>query len=97
MKKIINSAYYDLFTKWQLSGKSKASFAKDEGISGATFYYWCNKYSKKESSPPVQSSFSVITPDIGFHREPVIRVSYPSGVFIDFFEKVGIESIKELL
>jgi hypothetical protein len=37
-----------------------------------------------------------ISPDIGFQREPVVRISYPSGVIIEFFAKVEIESIKKL-
>jgi transposase-like protein len=97
MRKISNDEYYDLFSRWQASGKSKASFAEDEGISRTAFYYWCRKFSQENSSPMGQSSFSVITPDIGFHREPVVRISYPSGAIIEFFAKVEIESIKKLL
>jgi hypothetical protein len=97
MKKISNDEYYDLFNRWQLSGKSKASFAKDEVISRTAFYYWCRKSSLEGSSSTDHSSFSMITPDIGFQREPVVRISYPSGLSIEFFGKVGIESIKKLL
>jgi len=97
MKKISNDEYYDLFSRWQVSGKSKASFAEEEGISRTTFYYWCRKFSLEEASPTYQSSFSVIAPDIGFQREPVVRIGYPSGVSIEFFTKVEIESIKKLL
>jgi hypothetical protein len=39
----------------------------------------------------------VITSDIGFQRDPVVRISYPSGFSIEFFGKVGVESIKKLL
>jgi hypothetical protein len=39
----------------------------------------------------------VITPDLELQREPVVRISYPTGVVIEFFGKVGIESVKELL
>lgn len=97
MKRISDDEYYDLVNRWQVSGKSKASFAEEEGISRATFYYWCRKFSIEESSQTGQSSFSEITPNTGFQREPVIRISYPSGVSIDFFAKVEIESIKKLL
>jgi transposase-like protein len=97
MKKISNDEYYDLFIRWQASGKTKASFAEDEGISRTTFYYWCKKFSIEEASSAGQSSFSVITPDLGFQREPVVRISYPSGVSIEFFGKVEAESIKKLL
>lgn len=97
MKKINNDEYFDLVCRWWVSGKSKASFAVEEGISRIAFYYWCRKFNPEEASPTVQSSFSVITPDIGFQREPVVRISYPSGVSIEFFAKVEIESIKKLL
>jgi hypothetical protein len=39
----------------------------------------------------------VITPDLGFQKEQVVRISYPSGVSIEFFGKVDAESIKKLL
>jgi transposase-like protein len=97
MKKISNDEYYDLFSRWQVSGKSKASFAEEEGISRTTFYYWCKKFSMEELSLPVQSSFSVVTPELGFQREPVVRISFPSGVNIEFFGKVEIESLKMFL
>ena len=97
MKKINNDEYFDLFIRWQASGKTKASFAEEEGISRTAFYYWCRKFSMEEPSNTVQSSFSVITPDLGFQREPVVRISYPSGASIEFFGKVEIESIKKLL
>lgn len=97
MKKISGKEYYDLFNRWQVSGKSKAAFAGDEGISSATFYYWCRKFSLKEPANSTQSSFSVITPDPGLQREPVVRVSFPSGVSIEFFGKIEIGSVKELL
>jgi transposase-like protein len=97
MKKISNDEYYDLFNRWQVSGKNKASFAEEEGISRTTFYYWCRKFSLKEPASTVQSSFSAITPELGFQREPVVRISYPSGVSIEFFGKVEIESIKKLV
>jgi len=97
MKKISNGEYYDLFSRWQASGKSKAAFAEDEGISRTAFYYWCRKFSLEEASPTFQSSFSVITPDLGFQREPVVRISYPSGVSIEFFGKVDSDTVKKLL
>jgi hypothetical protein len=37
LKKISNVKYYDLFSRWQASGISKASFAEGEGISGTVF------------------------------------------------------------
>lgn len=97
MKKISNDEYYDLFSRWQVSGKSKASFAEEEGISRTTFYYWCRKFSMEAVPPSGQSSFSLITSGPGYQREPVVRISYPSGVIIELFAEVGIDSIKKLL
>ncbi len=97
MKKISNNEYRDLVNRWQESGKSKASFAEAEGISRTTFYYWCKKFSLKKPASIVQSSFSAITPDLDFQREAAVRISYPSGVSIEFFGKVDVESIKKLV
>jgi len=97
MKKISKDEYYDLFSRWQASGKSKASFAEDEGIPRSAFYYWCRKFSKEDPTPSIQSSFSVITPDIGCQKEPVVKINYPSGMSIEFFGKADIDTIKKLL
>uniref|UniRef100_UPI00188E86E4 IS66 family insertion sequence element accessory protein TnpA n=1 Tax=Pararhodonellum marinum TaxID=2755358 RepID=UPI00188E86E4 len=92
-----NDEYYDLFSRWQASGKSKAAFAQDEGISRTAFYYWCRKFSVGQPYAAGVSSFSLITPDVGFQRDPVLRISYPSGVNIEFFGKVEVDTVKRLL
>jgi len=97
MKKIGNDEYYDLVNRWQISGKSKASFAEEEGISRTTFYYWCKKLSVEQSSPTAQSPFSLVTPEIGFQKDPFIKINYPSGICIEFFGKVDIDTVKRLL
>jgi hypothetical protein len=97
MKKISNDEYYDLFVRWQASGKTKASFASEEGISRAVFYYWCKKFSIEEPSQADRPLFSMITSELSFQREPVVRISFPSGVSIEFFGKVEIESLKSFL
>jgi hypothetical protein len=97
MKKNGNDEYYDLVNRWQTSGKSKASFAQEEGISRTTFYYWCKKMSVKQSSSTDQSSFSLVPPHLGFQKDPVIKINYPSGICIEFFGKVDIDSVKKLL
>jgi hypothetical protein len=97
MKKISNDDYYSLFCRWQASGISKASFAESDGISRTAFYYWCRKFSMGQSSQTGQSSFSLVTPDVGFQKDPVVRICYPSGVSIEFFGKVEIDSVKRLL
>ncbi|WP_373497423.1 IS66 family insertion sequence element accessory protein TnpA [Aquiflexum sp.] len=97
MKKINNDEYYDLVCRWQVSGKSKAAFAEEEGISRTAFYYWCKKFSVKQSSTTHQSSFSLVSPHIGFQLDPVIKINFPSGISIEFFGKVDSDTVKKLL
>lgn len=97
MKKISNDEYYDLFIRWQASGKTKASFASEEGISRTVFYYWCKKFSEEESVQADGTLFSMITPENGFQREPIVKINFPSGVSIEFFGKVEIESLKNFI
>lgn len=97
MKRISNDEYYSLFCRWQASGISKATFALEEGISRTTFYYWCKKFEDREAIPSDSSGFSLLTPGPGIEKEPVLRISYPSGVSVDFFEKVDPDTIKRLL
>lgn len=97
MKKIGNEEYYSLFCRWRASGLNKAAFALEEGISRTTFYYWCKKFEDSEAVPPDSSGFSLMTPVPVIQNEPVIRISYPSGVRVDFFEKVDPDTIKRLL
>ena len=97
MKKINNDEYYDLVCRWRVSGKSKASFAVEEGISRTTFYYWCRKFSVGQPSTTGQSSFSLVTPKVGFQKDSVIKINYPSGISIELFGKVDTDTIKKLL
>jgi hypothetical protein len=97
MKKIGNDKYYDLVSRWQVSGKSKAAFAEEEGISRTAFYYWCKKFSGKQSSPTEEPSFLLVSPKIGFQKDPVLKINYPSGICIEFFGKVDTDAVKKLL
>jgi hypothetical protein len=64
-------------------------------MTGILFGNPCADYRYPSDKPHISSV--VITSDIGFQREPVVRISYPSGLSIEFFGKVGVESIKKLL
>lgn len=97
MKTISNDEYYDLFSRWQVSGKSKASFAEEEGISRTAFYYWCRKFDMKQPSLNGQSSFSLVFPNPGLQKDPVIKINYPSGISIELFGKVDSDTVKKLL
>lgn len=97
MKKLSNEAYYSLFCKWQESGQSKASFAASEGISKATFYYWCGKFNAdavRSASPP---PFTMIPMDSHCSAVPVARIGYPSGICVELFGKVDASTICELV
>lgn len=37
------------------------------------------------------------TPGIGDQREPVVRITYPSGVYAEFFSGIAIDSLKKLV
>lgn len=97
MNKISNDEYYKLFTKWQGSRLSKAAFASEAGISRASFYYWCRKFEGQQDDPPFASGFSLVNPKMEFQEDPILKINYPSGVSVEFFGKVDITSIKELL
>lgn len=43
-----------LIDSWRSSGKTKAAFARESGMSVNTFHYWCNRYDerKRRRTPP---------------------------------------------
>ncbi|WP_460490230.1 IS66 family insertion sequence element accessory protein TnpA, partial [Belliella aquatica] len=94
---ISNDEYYKLFTKWQESGLSKAAFASEAGISRASFYYWCRKFEEETIDYADSSGFSLVNPEMGFQKDPILKINYPSGVSIEFFGQVDINSVKEFL
>lgn len=46
---------YGLYRSWKDSGKTRAGFAKENGLVPATFYYWAKKFSRtgKEEAGPL--------------------------------------------
>lgn len=96
MKKTTNEEYYSLFCKWQESGQSKATFAASEGISKATFYYWCKKFDVDSVSPSSSAPFSIIPMD-HITASPVARISYPSGICVELFGAVDMVTLRELV
>jgi hypothetical protein len=97
MEKTINDTYRELFTNWQQSGLSKASFCHREGISKASFYYWSKKFA---------ADFPASNSPIGFSRievadpvlpTPLARITYPSGISVELFGSLDPDRIKALL
>lgn len=97
MKKISNDEYYKLFCSWQGSGVSKAAFAAKEGISMTSFYYWCRKFEELENNDGDAPGFSRINLMTDSPQNPVIRISYPSGVSIEFFVQIDPDMVRRLL
>lgn len=97
MKKISNEEYYDLVCRWQTSGKSKASFAEEAGISRTTFYYWCKKFEETVPGAVQGSCFSLLENHQFPDRSPSVRINYPSGISIEFFGFADADMVKKLI
>ena len=97
MEKTINDTYRELFTNWQQSGLSKASFCHREGISKASFYYWSKKFATDlpaSNSPVGFSRIEVADPVL---PTPLARITYPSGISVELFGPLDPDRIKALL
>ena len=97
MEKTINDTYRELFTNWQRSGLSKASFCYREGISKASFYYWSKKFATDlpaSNSPVGFSRIEVADPVL---PTPLARITYPSGISVELFGPLDPDRIKALL
>jgi hypothetical protein len=97
MDKISNEEYYNLFCQWQDSGLSKAGFAAREGISKTSFYYWTRKFGSQAVTPATPPGFSLVSLTPVSSSAPVARISYPSGVSIEFFGHPDTDTLKRLL
>ncbi len=96
MKKIDHSEYHDLVLRWRATGMSKAAFADGAGISRAVFYYWCRKLDVQDAPPAGEPSFSLVSPGVP-QGDPLLRISYPSGVIVEFFGAVDPDAVRKLL
>ena len=97
MEKTIHDTYRELFTNWQQSGLSKASFCHREGISKASFYYGSKKFATDlpaSNSPVGFSRIEVADPVL---PTPVARITYPSGISVELFGPLDPDRIKALL
>lgn len=85
---------HSLFEKWLASGKSKASFAKSEGIHPKTFYYWAKKFEQTPPAPSLKATQSTATTQAGFHvlnvgvpsTSPLMAaIEYPGGIRLELY------------
>ncbi len=100
MKRHNEKQMRNLYAEWQESGKSKKEFALEKGIISTTFYYWIKKFKnqdlpthpnlKKEGFIPLGDSF------LSESTHALVRINYPSGICIDFFQAPDAGLLKTL-
>lgn len=90
---------HGLYRSWKDSGKTRAEFAKQNGLVPATFYYWTKKFSRtdNEEALPV-AGFKRLDVDTPARQGAVARISYPSGITVELFgspDPILIRSLTE--
>jgi hypothetical protein len=76
---------------WKTSGLSAISFSKDKSFSASSLNYW-----KRKIRSATESSFIQVIPNKTI-MPPYVRLTYPSGVVLEFYTPVKSEYIKGLL
>lgn len=78
---------FAMIERWQRSGKSKAAFARDAGVSINTFHYWCRRFDEEGSDLSTSPFIEVTNGAVGEVSldEPRLRVEYPDGVIISIY------------
>ena len=77
---------YSLYQSWKNTGKSRARFAKENGLVLSAFYYWTKKFSRngKEETAPVGGFGKLdVAPSPG--QTATARISYPSGITVELY------------
>lgn len=86
-----------LYRSWKDSGKTRAGFAKENGLVPATFYYWTKKFSRTDNEEALQVAgfrrLDVATPA---GQGAVARISYPSGITVELFGTPDRDLIRSL-
>lgn len=89
---------YGLYRSWKDSGKSRAEFARENGLALPGFYYWTKKFSStgKEETVPLAGFRQIeVAPSAG--RGAVARISYPSGITVELFGTPDRDLIRSLI
>jgi transcriptional accessory protein Tex/SPT6 len=97
MRTTTEQEMYGLYRSWKDSGKTRAEFAKENGLVPATFYYWAKKFSRtgKEEALPV-AGFRRLDVAIPSGQGAVARISYPSGITVELFGSPDPNLIRSL-
>ena len=102
MKRHDEDQMLSFYQQWLDSGQSKTRFAHTQGIIPTVFYYWVKKFQRQQRAP----SFS--TDLTGFRQialnqgpvkpagQPLARICYPSGVWIDLYQMPDATLLKSL-
>ena len=90
---------HGLYRSWKDSGKTRAEFAKENGLVLSTFYYWTKKFSRtgREEAAPV-AAFRRLDVGTSPGQGAVARISYPSGITVELFgspDPILIRSLTE--
>ncbi len=98
MKQQDTNKMRSLYEQWLVSGQSLAGFARENGFSASTFYYWVQKFKPEITAPSTQKTgFSKLTLDTpAYPNQPLAVVTYPSGVKIELHTLVSAMYLKEL-
>ncbi len=88
---------YSLCQAWKDTGKSKAKFAKENGLVLSTFYYWAKKFNqndKGETAAVGGCNRLDVVPTSGY--EATVRISYPSGITVELYGIPDISLVRSL-
>ena len=88
---------YNLYQSWKNTGKSRARFAKENGLVLSAFYYWTKKFSRngKEETAPA-GGFKRLDVASSPARIATARISYPSGITVELFGNPDFHLIRSL-
>ena len=89
---------FAVIDRWQRSGKSRAAFARDEGISISTFHYWLKRHAQRSAASSVSRTtpaFIELTATAAAIAQPVrqpspahaprLRLELPDGIVVTIF------------
>ena len=102
MKRQDETQMHSLYLQWIESGQSKTAFAKAQGIVPTTFYYWVKKFQDQQQHPAGSGNnggFSLVSVQdnaLAPHSHPVVRICYPSGVWVELYGSIDAAYLKAL-
>ncbi len=102
MKRHTEKQMRKLYAEWQESRKSHKKFALEKGIIATTFYYWIQKFHKQDllTHPSLKKEgfvpLALCDRFSSESKQALVRINYPSGICIDFFQAPDAGLLKTL-